>query len=702
MRRIKNRILAGIAITLVALILITVGQIWNEAATLGYLLSRASIVPAAPALAQAPTAAAPAETALTNITIAPSTPPSPAASVTRPAAPGQPIRAAFYYGWFPEAWNQKGIQPFTNYHPTLGYYNSSDPAIVREQIAAMQYGHIDVGIASWWGPNTPTDQRMPILLKAAEGTNFQWTIYYEAEGQGNPSPSQITSDLTYIRDHYAGDPSYFKIDGRFVVFVYGDPTDNCDMSSRWSQGNTVNAYVVLKVFPNYRQCPSQPDSWHQYAPAVAESHQSGFSYSISPGFWLAGQKERLPRDLARWYASVRNMVASNASFQLITTFNEWGEGTAVESAQDWATASGYGAYLDALHTNGEGGPPGVGASAQATAGAAAPSGQTTSPPAQAAPTLTETPAPSAFPLPSLVPPKLSLPLPNLLPGQDPVLAGAGDIACDPSDPNYNNGNGGKNNCHEKATSDLLLSLKESGNLTAVFNLGDNQYENGAGAKYGTSYDQTWGRLKDITYPAVGNHEYLTPGATPYFQYFASTAGVSQKGYYSYDLGTWHIVVVNSNCSRVGGCSTGSPQEQWLRSDLAANAGKCTLAYWHHPLFSSGGHGADAAMQPIWQDLYDYGTALVLNGHDHDYERFAPQDPNGAADPNGIREFVVGTGGKNHTHLKQLQPNSEVFNDNTFGVLKLTLHPKGYDWQFLPEPGKTFTDTGSGVCAARKG
>lgn len=672
MSRTRNRILAVLAVLLVLLILATVGRIWDQAATLGYLFGRATLVPVEAMPYAAPTLTPGADAA----TVGPS--PSPLPSITRTVQKLTPIRAAFYYPWFPEAWTQKGISPFTNYHPSLGSYDGSDPAIIRQHIAAMQYGRIDVGIASWWGPDTPTDRRMPALLKAAGGTDFHWAVYYEAEGQGNPSPGQITSDLIYLRDRYAGDPSYFKIGGRFVVFVYGDPTDGCDMVSRWSQGNTVGAFVVLKVFPNYKSCPSQPDSWHQYAPAVAESLQPGYSYSISPGFWLAGQKERLPRDLARWNASIRKMVASNAPFQLVTTFNEWGEGTAVESAQEWATPSGYGAFLDALHNNGEGELPALSAAA----------------------TPTQIPTPvSKAPLAS---PKLGFPLPNLLPGADPVFAGAGDIACDPSDPNYNGGDGDKNNCHEKATSDLLLGLRQSGNLTAVFDLGDNQYENGDGTKFGTSYDQTWGRLKDITYPAVGNHEYLTPGARPYFEYFSTTAGVSQKGYYSFDLSAWHIVVINSMCSEVGGCSAGSPQEQWLRADLAANSKQCTLAYWHHPRFSSGDHGDFTSMQPIWQALYDYGAALVLNGHDHDYERFAPQDPAGNPDPaHGIREIVVGTGGKNHTHLKVLQPNSEVFNDNTFGVLKLTLHPKGYDWQFLPEPGKTFADAGSGTCNPRK-
>ncbi len=264
-----------------------------------------------------------------------------------------PIRAAFYYPWFPEAWDQKGISPYTNYHPSLGSYDSSDPTVLKQHIAAMQYGGIQAGIASWWGQGSKTDARIPALLKAASGTSFQWTIYYEPEGQGDPSVAQITSDLTYIHDHYANDPGFLTIGGRFVVFVYGDANDGCGMADRWKQANTINAYVVLKVFAGYKTCASQPDGWHQYSPAVATDSQKGYSYAISPGFWKAGESPRLARDLSAWNTDIRDMIASNAPFQLITTFNEWGEGTAVESATEWSSPSGYGAYLDALHNNGQ-------------------------------------------------------------------------------------------------------------------------------------------------------------------------------------------------------------------------------------------------------------------------------------------------------------------------------------------------------------
>ncbi len=188
--------------------------------------------------------------------------------------PSFPIRAAFYYGWFPEAWKQNGIYPYTNYTPQLGYYSSTDSSILKQHIAMMQYGNIQAGIASWWGQGSQTDTKIPGLLSAASGTNFRWALYYEGEAQGDPTPAQITNDLTYIRDRYALDPSFLRVNGKFVVFVYADGNDGCGMADRWKQGNTVGAYVVLKVFSGYRLCASQPDNWHQYAPAVEADRQS--------------------------------------------------------------------------------------------------------------------------------------------------------------------------------------------------------------------------------------------------------------------------------------------------------------------------------------------------------------------------------------------------------------------------------------------
>ena len=216
------------------------------------------------------------------------------------------------------------------------------------------------------------------------------------------------------------------------------------------------------------------------------------------------------------------------------------------------------------------------------------------------------------------------------------------------------------------------------------------------------YDPTWGRHKARTRPSPGNHEYHTPEAAGFFEYFGAAAGNPGQGWYSYELGGWHVVVLNSECSAVGGCDPGSPQGVWLAADLAASNAPCLLAYWHKPLFSSGVHGPNSFMKPLWEALYAAGADVILNGHDHIYERFGRQDPNGQADPvAGIRQFTVGTGGAGLTSVVAVQPNSEVRNDTDFGVLKLDLQPGRYDWQFVPIAGNDFTDNGSGSCGTQR-
>jgi hypothetical protein len=264
--------------------------------------------------------------------------------------PAFPIRAAFYYPWFPEAWRQRGIEPFTRYHPSAGFYSSDDPVLLRSHVGTMRRARLDAAIASWWGPGTPTDARVPALLGAARGTLFRWALYYEHEGRADPSPDEIRRDLDYIRDRYASDPAYLRVNGRFVLFVWTEADDHEEMARRWSVARDAGAYVSLKVFPGYRTSPAQPDSWHQYAPAQPDERVPGFSYAVSPGFWHVAEGEpRLERDLSRFAGSAQSMVRAGDPWQLVTTFNEWGEGTSIESASEWASASGFGTFVDVLH-----------------------------------------------------------------------------------------------------------------------------------------------------------------------------------------------------------------------------------------------------------------------------------------------------------------------------------------------------------------
>ena len=283
--------------------------------------------------------------------------------------PSFPIRANFYYQWFPEGWTQNSIFPYTKYRPSLGFYDSGDPATIRAHVRSMLYGRFQATIASWWGQNQKSEQtRVPALLAAAAAVdpNFRVTLYYEKEGSGNPTESQIRADLEYVRSRYGGNPSYLRVNGRPVLFVYNADDTTCSVVDRWKAANdTTNFYLVMKVFAGWATCPSQPDGWHQYGPAspyqkhIPPSPSISGSVNISPGFWHAedadppgGDRPYLARDVTRWKQNIRDMLASGAQWQLVTSFNEWGEGTSVESADQWSSASGQGIYLDALHSDG--------------------------------------------------------------------------------------------------------------------------------------------------------------------------------------------------------------------------------------------------------------------------------------------------------------------------------------------------------------
>jgi acid phosphatase type 7 len=561
--------------------------------------------------------------------------------------PGFPIRAAFYVPTYPQSWQASGSDPFTRYHPRLGAYDGASDSVIRDHVAAMRWGGVDAGIASWDGPGTPSDTRAGGLLASAGRTrgSFRWAAEVRAEVSGTPSPSSISTQLGYLDASLGRDRSYLRIRGRPVVFVDFGSADGCGAARRWLKGNLERTYLLLPRWPGYRTCRVKPSDWFQVATDQPEVSTGSHAFAISPGSFRADSAApALTRNLARWYTGVRDMVGSGARWQLVSSFNNWADGTAVEPASEWASPSGFGHYLDALRANG------------------------------------------APPQDSAV-----------------VLAAAGDIACAPTDANFDDGDGHddadntKDACMAGRTADVVLAQ----NPSLVLALGDDQYEQGQLAAFEASYDPTWGRFRDITRPVPGNHEYSDPagGAAGYFDYFGGLAGNRGEGWYSYDVAGWHVIALNSECQFIGGCGTGSPQELWLRQDLAAHPAACTLAYWHRPLFSGGHEGERTSMRVIWGDLYQAGAEVVLGGHNHDYERFLPQGPDRAPDPSGgIQEFVVGTGGKSHIQLIGQPANTVVQNADTYGVLRLFLRPLGWDWQFVPAPGGGgFTDTGSGDC-----
>jgi len=611
--------------------------------------------------------------------------------------PSAPYYATFFYPWFQNQktdnswgiWNSIGHSApqnwFSNYLPDVNtsafdppneLYSSNDDTTIYWQLRKMAEAKQEVAISSWWGQGHRTDTAfrhiITDVMNRADNPypNLRWAIYYEAESQGNPTVTSIANDLNYIKTNYANQPAYLRVGGKPVVFVYADATDGADMASRWAQARSQTGfYIVLKVYTGYKTDPNQPDSWHQYAPAARSDNQASYSYAVSPGFWKDGEVVRLPRNLTEFRSAVSAMVASSATWKLTETWNEWGEGSSVEPGdQVIQTTTGNAtldpngvlfknAYVDALN--------------------------------QLLPSLESG---------TVVPPTT-----------DPILVGAGDIGwVPPTSPQK-----------DMETAQLILNLINAGADAHVFTAGDNVNEAYAPYSYYTDYfDKSWGRFKSYIRPATGNHDYApyldgtTSYGNGYFDYyngvgnFTGPAGDRDKGYYSYNLGSWHIVVLNSNCTRGDACGTGTTQQKWdrqmawLHADLETNKDKvCTAAYWHHPLFSSGQHGNQTFMQPFWQTLYDYDVDVVMNGHSHDYERFALQNPGGVADPKGIREFVVGTGGRINTQTWVVQPNSQVRGDGANGangVLKLTLHSTSYDWQFIPIAGN-FTDSGTSNC-----
>jgi 3',5'-cyclic AMP phosphodiesterase CpdA len=267
--------------------------------------------------------------------------------------------------------------------------------------------------------------------------------------------------------------------------------------------------------------------------------------------------------------------------------------------------------------------------------------------------------------------------PTITPAPPPeVLVGAGDISI----------------CGQKGddlTAALLADIRGT-----IFTVGDNSNENGTSYEYLNCFGPSWGRFLGRLYPSPGNHDYVTENASAYYDYFASVPVERGKGYYSYDIGSWHIIALNS----VINTGMDSNQIQWLREDLASHPTLCSLAYWHHPRWTSGESGNNGRMATIWETLYEYGVDVVVNGNEHMYERFAPMDPNGELDRvKGIRQFVAGTGGVSHYNFGVMHPNSEVRDNTAFGVLKFNLYAYSYDWEFIPVMGMSFNDSGSDLC-----
>lgn len=561
-----------------------------------------------------------------------------------------PITAAFYYPWFPETWHSNPNDQ--HYPPTLGKYDSSNRTIARTHMEALRYGGVQAVISSWWGVGTPTDTRATVVLDTAYQAGLDTTFYYEKEGTANPTVAEIQTDLARLQTLADTKPGYLKVGNKPVLFVYNADDTSCSVVDKWKTA-APNWYLQLKVFDGYEACANQPDSWHQYGPASAYEQHGTQSAHVSPGFWKHDEATaRLVRDRPRWKYNLSQLADSATDWRLIETFNEWGEGSAVEPAAEWQSSGGFGQYIDDMRSVLVGN--------------------------------------QRFPNPTPPPPTTTVPPPPPAASTAVTIAAAGDSSCPASRTRTTN------ECADHLTGDVIEAM----NPDLVLAPGDLQYETGLLSDFQGAYGVHWGAFKNKTYPIPGNHEWSTANAQGYRDFFATgvpaAVDVTGEMYYSFDQNGWHFINIDSNCAKHDGCQNGDAQTEWIKADLLANNGKPTIVQFHHPRWSSGRHGSTASMATTWNlFVADKDVQLALTGHDHSYERFAPMGTAGP-DPAGLRQIVVGMGGRSHYCDFVAVPGTEVFDCTTHGVLKLELKTDGsLAWQFVAAAGTgTFTDSGT--------
>lgn len=657
---------------------------------------------------------------------------------------------AYYYIWYEKSsWDRAKSD-----HPALGDYSSDDSRIMREHVTRAKNAGITGFIVSW--KSTPAlDRRLQTLVNIARAEDFRLAIIYEGlDFYRNPLPlEKVAADLALFRTRHGTDP-VFALFGKPVVIWSGSWEFSVDQISK-AAGPVRDKVLVLgseKSVEDYERIAQVVDGnayyWSSVDPlrdtnaadklaemsAAVHRHRGLWIAPFAPGFdaRLLGGTRVVERHDGATLRRLYDIALSSSPDALgLISWNEFSENSHVEPSvkhgDRYLTVLGQlrsnavpelGPLAEDSSADGANGPSGVlvlgilgGGSllaltvfllvrkrtrvavigltgvvtascmvgtlaSDSTGGPGAQSGQKNHG-QQTLYHLGHKPVRSADAI---------------------TIAAAGDIACPPDLEGLSKEQHEQPRpCREQVTADLVASLAPD----AVLTLGDHQYPNGSLERFRDGYDRTWGRFKDITYPVPGNHEYGTSGARGYFDYFGAAAGDRDAGYYSYELGAWHVVALNSECERIGGCGGGSPQELWLRADLAAHPATCTLAYLHRPRFSSGTHGSNRDYDAFWRALYEAGVDVALTGHDHDYERFAPLSPDGAVGERGVRQFVVGTGGNSHYRIRTPAANgSESRIQGVYGVLSMTLRPDGYDWRFVAEPGAQAADSGSGRCSAK--
>lgn len=678
-----------------------------------------------------------------------------------PADQGRPFLPilAYYYQWFdPPSWNRDKLD-----HPVLGDYSSDDIGVMRQHVRMAKAAGLNGFAVSWKStPTNDARLRRLIDVAREEGFGLAIN-YESLDAQRDPLPAdRVAADLRTFRDTFAADPVFQRFGRPLLIWsgtwafspgqvaaAVGPVRDAVQVLASEKDADGYRRLADLVAGDAYYWSSVDPTRDGQ---SGARLQQLGDAVHAQGGLWMApfapGFDARLiggtrvvdRRDGATLRAEYSAAVASSPDMLGLISWNEFTENTYVEPSANLGHR-----YLDVLteiqdspapaagelaHDSSSPPPggPGGGGPFLAAAGAGVlltvigvvvllrrrnrPRSRHGVPPTLRPGVITVvlgvTVATGAALLAATVPqsPSGAAPVAAATPyyqGDQPardddraVIAAAGDIACSPDPDGLGEEEAeSPTSCVQQATADLVGAIDPD----AVLTLGDNQYPDGSLRRFQAGFDHNWGRYKSIIHPAVGNHEYGTTGAGGYFAYFGQSAGAPDAGYYSFDLAGWHVVALNSECSRIGGCGAGSPQERWLRADLAAHPSDCSLAYLHRPRFSSGHHGDNVDTSVLWSDLRAAGAELALAGHDHDYERFAPMGPDGKADPEGVRQFVIGTGGDSFLALHAPRPGHEVGIAGRPGVLELVLRPGEYEWSFRSINATAPADFGSDRCHA---
>jgi Glycosyl hydrolase family 99/Calcineurin-like phosphoesterase len=677
---------------------------------------------------------------------------TPTASAAVPeAGHGAPV-LAYYYQWFShKSWDRAKID-----YPLAGRYSSDDVSIMEKQIAEAKSAGIGGFIVSW--KSTPTNnRRLEALIKVARQADFKLAVIYQGlDFSREPLPVQrVAEDMQLFKTHYASDP-VFEIFAKPLLIWSGTwrfSESDIDRVTAPLRGSTL-VLATEKSPRGYQRVARYFDGnayyWSSLDPVTNARYQERLNAMASTvhksgGLWIApfapgfdarlvGGTQTVPRRDGQTLRMEYNAAVSSSPDAMgLISWNEFSENTHVEPSEQYGNSAlqeltslirapsvQEPPAIDDSDDPGRDGILSVGAVLLVLLllGAAlpiyahvrqprAPTGEDPQRQARRSPWRIFIAVVVVAMLGSLtavgvvyarrsrdagVTPLYI----GAQPARDPgsvVIGAAGDIACPPgrrrNDKEFNRPNA----CGMEATAKVLEAMRPD----AVLTLGDNQYPSGSLADFEASYADSWGAYRDITYPVPGNHEYGTTAAGGYFAYFGTRAGEPDKGYYSYDLGAWHLIALNSACHQIGGCRDSDPQATWLRQDLAAHPRKCVLAYWHQPRFSSGTHGNDLDQDALWRILTAARADVVLAGHDHDYERFAPMNADGDADSKGATEFVVGTGGASHYKFQNPLPTSIARISGRNGVLRLQLTEQAYAWQFTEAPNGEVLDNGSSQC-----